>query len=119
MSYEGVVNAAQGFRVEVHESHESIVLAIFGRLTSEHSSFFREEARKKIIPGRRMVIDLAQVPMIDSSGLGSLATLYISARTKNAQVQVINAREQVKKLFSISNMLLLFEDAGKHGGRLI
>jgi anti-anti-sigma factor len=59
------------------------------------------------------------VPQIDSAGLGTVVGLYVSARTRGCRIEIINASQQVSELFSMTNLLSLFEDAGRHGGRMI
>jgi len=67
----------------------------------------------------RIVLDLQGVPQIDSAGLGTVVGLYVSARTRGCRIEIINASQQVSALFSMTNLLSLFEDAGRHGGRMI
>jgi hypothetical protein len=45
--------------------------------------------------------------------------LYVSARTRGCRIEIINASQQVSDLFSITNLLSLFEAAGRPGGRMI
>jgi anti-anti-sigma factor len=67
---------------------------------------------------RRIVLDLKEVPMMDSSGLGAVVTLHVSARTRGSKLEVINASKQIRDLFSMTNVLSLFEAAGRCGGRM-
>lgn len=72
------------------------------------------------IPGhKRLVLDLAQVPLIDSSGFGTVMALYVSARTRGCRLELVNAREQVRALFSVTNLLSLFEAAGRYHGKTL
>jgi hypothetical protein len=45
--------------------------------------------------------------------------LYVAARTRGCRIEIMNATQQVSELLSITNLLSLFEDAGKHGGKMI
>lgn len=72
------------------------------------------------IPGRkRIVIDLKEVPQVDSSGLGTVLGLYVSTRTRGCQLELVNAGQQIRDLFSMTNLLSLFEVAGRHHGKTI
>jgi anti-anti-sigma factor len=118
MTYEHLLNTSGEFRVHSYESAAGLVVECHGKLTNDHALQFRDEVRK-LIPGRKHItLDLKGVPQMDSAGLGAVATLYVSARTRGCQIQVVNASDQIRKLFSITNLLLLFEDVGR-GGRMM
>ncbi len=53
--------------------------------------------------------------MMDSSGLGAIVGLYVSARTRGCKLEIVNASQQVIDLFSITNVLSLFEGVGRCG----
>ncbi len=73
---------------------------------------------KELIPNKKtIVIDLREVPMVVSAGLGTLVGLYVSGRTRGCKIEICNASKQVRELFSMTNLLSLFEACGRHGGR--
>jgi len=61
---------------------------------------------------------MKQVQHMDSSGLGALATLYVSCRTRGCKLELINLNQATRSLLSMTNLLSLFEDAGRFGGKL-
>jgi anti-anti-sigma factor len=118
MTYQDLLNSMPDFRIHSYETENGLVVECHGKLTSDHATQFRDAVRK-LIPGQKKVIlDMKGVPQMDSAGLGAVATLYVSARTRGCQIQVVNATQQIRKLFSVTNLLLLFEDAGR-GGRMM
>ncbi|MGO9844031.1 MAG: hypothetical protein ACLPZF_22985, partial [Candidatus Acidiferrales bacterium] len=44
---------------------------------------------------------------------------FNSARTRGCQLEVVNANQQIRDLFSMTNLLSLFEPAGRHHGKTI
>ena len=110
---------ARGFRVERKESEDGTVVECFGRLTSENVPLLKEMMQEVCARKGRIVLDLKEVPMMDSSGLGAVVTLHVSARTRGCRMEVINASKQISELFSITNVLSLFEATGRYGGRLM
>jgi hypothetical protein len=50
--------------------------------------------------------------MIDSVGLGTIASLYVSARTAGGELYVVNLAPRLRELFSVTRLLSLFESAG-------
>jgi len=110
--------STRGFRVQHIEGEDCLVLECFGRLVSENVPALKQAMLEACSAKRRIVLDLKEVPMMDSSGLGALVTLHVSARTRGCKLEVINARQQVRDLFSMTNVLSLFEAAGRCGGRM-
>lgn len=113
------VSSTRGFRVHCYEVEGTVVAECHGKLTFENTPELKQALRDKIARDKRIVIDLKEVPLLDSSGLGSIVGLYVSARTRGCTVQVANASEQIRQLFSMSNLLSLFEAAGRHHGKTI
>lgn len=112
-------STTRGFRVECHESEDMLVAECHGKLTLENTPVLKEALREKISGKKRIVIDLKEVPQIDSSGLGSIVGLYVSARTRGCQLEIANASQQIRDLFSMTNLLSLFEPAGRYHGKTI
>jgi anti-anti-sigma factor len=112
-------DGTRGFRVECFEVDGVLVAECEGKLTLEQTPVLKQALKDKIGGYKRIVIDLKGVPMIDSSGLGTIVGLYVSSRTRGCEFQLANASEQIRQLFSMSNLLSLFEAAGRHHGKTI
>jgi anti-anti-sigma factor len=119
MSNEQPGSSARGFRVEVYEAEGNLVVACHGSLTFENSPLLKQEVRGRIPDHKRIILDLKEVPRMDSSGLGAVAGLYVSARTRGCKLEMVNANQAVRDLFSMTNLLLLFEETGRSGGRMM
>jgi anti-anti-sigma factor len=112
-------STTRGFRVHCYDREDATVAECHGKLTFENTQALKEAVRARIAGTKRLVIDLKEVPRVDSSGLGAVATLYVSARTRGCQLELINASQQIRELFSMTNLLSLFEAAGRHHGKTI
>jgi anti-anti-sigma factor len=55
---------------------------------------------------------------MDSVGLGTVASLYVSAKTAGCELRVINIRPRIRELFSVSRLLSLFEACGDANVRM-
>jgi len=111
-------STTRGFRVQQTETEDCLVVECFGKLVSENVAALKQAMLDACTKKRRILLDLKQVPMIDSSGLGAVVTLHVSARARGCKLEVVNARKQVRELFSMTNLLSLFEAAGRCGGRM-
>ena len=112
-------SSTRGFRVHCYEQQDALVAECHGKLIFENTQVLKDEVRAKIPGHKRIVIDLKDVPQVDSSGLGTVVGLYVSARTRGCQVEIVNASQQIRELFSMTNLLSLFEAAGRHHGKTI
>ena len=77
-------NKARGFRVECREAGDVLTVLCHGRLTYGNAQALKDEVRNRIPGHKRLVLDLKEVPQMDSSGLGTVMALYVSARTRVA-----------------------------------
>ncbi len=82
------------------------VLALKGPLTSDNLHAFQNALRRENTP--TLILDLTQVPYIDSSGLGSLVGAYVSCHKAGQQVVLTGLNERVAKLFEITRLEPLF-----------
>jgi anti-anti-sigma factor len=89
-----------------------------GRLTAEVSPSFKNHL-KGLIPGaRRIVLDLSQVTFMDSSGLGAIMGVYVSAKTAKCDLRLVNLSRQLKQLLGMTHLLSLFEPCGQYSIKL-
>ncbi|HEY8714488.1 MAG TPA: STAS domain-containing protein [Candidatus Acidoferrum sp.] len=107
--------SSPGFRIAKKETDDCTILECFGRLTSENVPLLKEAMREACGKKGRIVLDLKEVPMMDSSGLGAVVGLHVSARTRGCKLEVVNASKQILDLFSMTNVLSLFEATGRCG----
>jgi anti-anti-sigma factor len=111
--------SALGFRVHSYTREDATVVECHGKLTVENAPLLKSEVREMIPNQKRIILDLKEVPLMDSAGLGTIVGLYVSARTRRCALELINANQQIRELFGISNLLSLFEPVGRHGGRMM
>jgi anti-anti-sigma factor len=105
------------FHLQTHRNDEAITVQCHGKLTFEHAPQLRNKVRTLIPDEKRIILDLKEVPFMDSSGLGTLVTLYVSARTRKCKLELINVSPAMRSLLGATNLLSLFEAAGRHGGK--
>jgi anti-anti-sigma factor len=61
---------------------------------------------------KRIVLDLTDVSYIDSSGLGALVSIYMSARRQHCELKLINLSRRLQQLFHITKLSSVFEGHG-------
>jgi anti-sigma B factor antagonist len=87
-----------------------------GRITSATSDLLQSTIRG-LIPGpKRIVLDLAEVNHIDSSGLGALVSVYMAASRAQCDLELANPKPRIKDLFELTRLAAVFESHGGYRG---
>jgi anti-anti-sigma factor len=97
--------------VTVDENQDATVVHCSGRLTIEAGNTLRTEVQKFIKPKAKIVLDLTNVTHCDSMGMGTVISLYVSSKSAGSRLEIINMSQTIRKLFSMANILSLFEGA--------
>ena len=82
------------------------VLSLHGPLTMENVPQFLNAVRREDAP--TMILDFADVPYMDSSGLGSLISAYTSCHKAGRRVALTGVGPRVMKVFEITKVEPLF-----------
>ncbi len=93
---------------------EAIIVECRGRLVREATDQLRQTVKPLISQTRCVVLDLTGLAHMDSSGLGALVGLYVSAKTAGCQLQLINLNQRIRQLLGMTHLLSAFEACGKY-----
>lgn len=87
------------------------VIDLNGRIVlGEGTSKLREDVKQLVSEGKKsIVLDMKNVTMIDSSGLGALVAAYSSAKSAGASVRLSNLGTHFNQLLQITKLLTVFE----------
>ena len=94
-----------GIQVEIRSRliDSAIILDISGALNLYVASLLRDTVDKKILEGHtRLIINLQDVDYIDSSGIGVLIICTQSLQKCGGALALVNASEDVKKVFALT-----------------
>ena len=71
---------------------------------------------KELIPkSKRIVLDLTDLSIMDSIGLGTLVRLYVSAKAGGSCVVLVNVGPRIRQLLGITNLLSVLTDMCEQG----
>jgi anti-anti-sigma factor len=100
------------FQVEETKDENDFTVTVIkcqGRLIRENTDEIRKIVQPLILRGGRIALDFAQLEHLDSSGLGAIVGLKVSAINRGLCVlELRNLSPRVKKLLSMTNLLQLF-----------
>lgn len=103
-------------RIQPHP--ESALVRCSGRLTADIAAEFKQEVRALIPQTKRIVLDLSEVAFMDSSGLGAIIGVYVTAKKSDCELQLINLSQKIRELLGMTNLLSVFESCGQYGTRM-
>ncbi len=98
------------FHYEVQKSGDEstgpvTTILCHGRVVSETSNQLKELVKPLILNGGRIALDLTDVTYLDSSGLGMLVGLKVSAIKEGyCKLELLNLSPRVKELLRLSNL---------------
>jgi len=102
------------FHCEIEETRNEndfkvTVVKCRGRLLSENAAEIREVVHPLILRGGRIALDFADLEYVDSTGLGAIVGLKVSAISRGLCVlELRNLTPWMKQLLAITNLLQLF-----------
>ena len=98
-------------KLNVRQIGQVAVVDLTGKITvGEGDAVLREGVLKLLQNDRKQILlNLREVPYIDSSGLGEMVACYKGAREKNGTVKLLNPSEKVNELLQITRLEEVFE----------
>lgn len=95
--------------IETRMVGDKPVLDLTGEVDSYNSPKLREKMVRMIDEGNTdLVINMAGVDYIDSTGLGTLVGGLKRASEKNGAIRIICPNEQIYKVFNITGLVKVF-----------
>jgi len=92
----------------------STVVHCTGKLTSDTAEQLKNEVKRLLLESQVITLDLSDLAHLDSSGLGALVGLYVSARVARRQLRLINLNQKIKDLLGMTRLASVFEGYGEH-----
>jgi len=79
-------------------------------LIGEGDELLREKINQLVENGtERIVLNLAEVPYVDSAGLGEIVRCYTTVSRKNGKLKLLHLTKRIHDLLSITKLLTVFE----------
>jgi anti-anti-sigma factor len=87
---------------------EETIVRCTGRITSGTAALLQTTVRSLIPETMCVVLDLTDVSHMDSSGLGAIVGVYLSARRQHCGLKLINLNQRLQELFRITKLASVF-----------
>jgi anti-sigma B factor antagonist len=87
------------------------VLDLKGKITlGEGDELLKDKVNSLINQGsRKIILNLAEVPYIDSAGLGEIVRTYTTVSRQGGSLKLLNLTKRITDLLAITKLLTVFE----------
>lgn len=82
------------------------ILSLKGPLTIQTTFDFQSAVRAETSPA--LIVDLSEVPFVDSAGLGALVGAHVTAQKANRKIAFVGVNSRVKALMDMTHVSQLF-----------
>jgi anti-sigma B factor antagonist len=88
-----------------------VVLDVKGRITmGEGDELLKDKVNSLVNQGhKKIVLNLAEVPYIDSAGLGEIVRTYTTVSRQGGSLKLLSLTKRITDLLSITKLLTVFE----------
>jgi anti-sigma B factor antagonist len=88
-----------------------VLLDVKGRITmGEGDELLKDKVNSLVNQGhKKIVLNLAEVPYIDSAGLGEIVRTYTTVSRQGGSLKLLSLTKRITDLLSITKLLTVFE----------
>ena len=97
--------------IQSREREGVLILDLAGRLvTGDPATALRDQISQLLATGRKqLILNLAEVDFIDSTGLGALVICYTSAKRGGGALKLLNLQDKGIELLILTKLTSVFE----------
>lgn len=98
-------------RVSTRMIESVVIVDIFGTLKlGQGTSKLRDIVQELLRDGhKKLLLNMAEVLHIDSSGIGELMTTYTSVQTAGGELKLLNLHKNVQNLLQVTRLYTIFD----------
>jgi anti-sigma B factor antagonist len=96
----------------IDRDNDCAIVGCSGRLVAGVNDRLQIEVSQLIPCCKRILLDLTDLTHMDSTGLGTLVRLYVSAKSAGCALQLFNIGKPIRQLLGLTHLLSVFEVVG-------
>ena len=98
-------------QIEERAVGDVVVLDLKGKITlGEGDELLKDKVNSLTNQGqKKIILNLADVPYIDSAGLGEIVRTYTTVSRQGGSLKLLNLTKRITDLLSITKLLTVFE----------
>ncbi len=97
--------------IEERNVGDVVLLDLKGKITlGEGDELLKDKVNSLVNQGhKKIILNLADVPYIDSAGLGEVVRTYTTVSRQGGSLKLLNLTKRITDLLSITKLLTVFE----------
>ena len=96
-------------KIQVREQDGVVILAAHGEINYENTALVSEAIRQRLGRSYRFLLDLSNVPYMDSTSLGSVLDTLKAVRNRDGDLGLVGPAENVLRVFELMEVGSLLE----------
>ena len=97
-------------RIDAKNKDNGVVLYLSGKIIGDGVPQLRKAIEDRMNSGVAwLILDLAEVPLMDSSALGTIVAAFLRLRSENGKLVLLNAQKSILDVLAITKLDSLFE----------
>ena len=98
-------------QIDERQAGDVTILDVKGKLTlGAGDEVLKDKINSLVLQGRKkLVLNLAEVPYIDSAGLGEIVRTYTTVSRQGGSLKLLNLTKRIEELLSITKLLTVFD----------
>jgi anti-sigma B factor antagonist len=97
-------------KISNRQTADVTILDVSGRVVAGEADLLRESIRNLIGGGEtHIILNLAEVPYIDSAGIGELVSALVAVRRESGCLGLLNLTSRVRNVLGIVKLLTVFD----------
>lgn len=99
-------------KIKTTEKYEAVVIELRGNVMGGvETNEFHEIIKSSIADNKKnLIVDLADVKFMNSTGLGMLISAFASVKNAEGRLVLANATEKINSLLVITKLITIFEN---------
>jgi anti-sigma B factor antagonist len=97
-------------KIDVENKDDGAILHLEGKIIGDGVAKFKNALEEQIDNGVRWIIlDLSDVPLMDSSALGTIIMVFLKLKERKGKLVLLYAQENIINILNITKLNSLFE----------
>jgi anti-sigma B factor antagonist len=98
-------------KIETRTVGDIRILDCSGKITLGEGTMAVRNTVRDILKnnGKKIILNLAEVNYIDSSGIGELVSTYSTVANNGGQLKLLNLTKKIQELLAITKLLTVFQ----------
>jgi anti-sigma B factor antagonist len=98
-------------QISERTSGDVVILDVKGRITLGDGDELLKDKVNQLVAGgkKKIILNLADVPYVDSAGLGEIVRTYTTVSRQGGSLKLLNLTKRISDLLAITKLLTVFE----------